>query len=346
MRRQTITALFVLCTAAIAHTATFNVSPAGKDSNPGTPDAPFATLQKGVDMASAGDTVIGDGVFVVPPGKCTTTDSNGPSGYALTVSKPGTAAAPITIKAAQSHSATLNAGLGCYAYILFAPTAAFINIEGFVLDGGYWTGLTSKSSNVNFRDLEIRNVGNIATDTSGGKAGILTHPGTMHVVIDGLFCHDIGRISGANKWHDHCLYLESTDTTVTHSTFYNFNSGWAIAAKVGNLYRVVENLFFGPAGAGRPGQIVFGDSLGTPITGVVVSANKFINSLGSPVVTCRAAFTGQNSIDNNFTWGAGITNTLGPDVCGGSTGTGFKQTNNTVIDGAGLALPLVVRMAP
>jgi MYXO-CTERM domain-containing protein len=43
--------------AGLAHAADFYVAPTGSDSAAGTMDAPFATLQKGHDSASAGDTV-------------------------------------------------------------------------------------------------------------------------------------------------------------------------------------------------------------------------------------------------------------------------------------------------
>jgi pectate lyase-like protein len=47
----------VFLAAAVAHAADYYVAPTGSDSNAGTMAAPFATLQKGHDAASAGDTV-------------------------------------------------------------------------------------------------------------------------------------------------------------------------------------------------------------------------------------------------------------------------------------------------
>jgi hypothetical protein len=44
--------------ASVAGAATFYVSPAGLDANPGTQDKPLRTIQKGVDLARAGDTVL------------------------------------------------------------------------------------------------------------------------------------------------------------------------------------------------------------------------------------------------------------------------------------------------
>lgn len=49
--------LAVLCSAAHAEAAEYYVSPMGSDANAGSSTAPFATLQKGNDVATAGDTV-------------------------------------------------------------------------------------------------------------------------------------------------------------------------------------------------------------------------------------------------------------------------------------------------
>src|SRR6187397_2019851 len=40
-----------------ASAAEYYVAPGGNDSNPGTMELPFATLQRGHDIASAGDTI-------------------------------------------------------------------------------------------------------------------------------------------------------------------------------------------------------------------------------------------------------------------------------------------------
>jgi parallel beta-helix repeat protein len=50
--------------------ATYYVSALGNDKNPGSTDAPFATIQKGIDQAGPGDTVeVRDGVYTTPPTK-------------------------------------------------------------------------------------------------------------------------------------------------------------------------------------------------------------------------------------------------------------------------------------
>ena len=49
--------LVTLVAAGTAHAADYYVAPTGSDANAGTMAAPFATLQKAVNTAVAGDTV-------------------------------------------------------------------------------------------------------------------------------------------------------------------------------------------------------------------------------------------------------------------------------------------------
>jgi hypothetical protein len=50
--------IFILLQSSGMYGATYYVSPAGNDNNPGSREAPWQTIQKGCDMAVAGDTVI------------------------------------------------------------------------------------------------------------------------------------------------------------------------------------------------------------------------------------------------------------------------------------------------
>ena len=73
-----------LCgSAASAQAAEYYVAPTGNDSNAGTMSQPFATLQKGVSVSAAGDTVwIRGGTYRI------TTPAN--SGAGIAVNKSGT----------------------------------------------------------------------------------------------------------------------------------------------------------------------------------------------------------------------------------------------------------------
>src|SRR5262249_5341150 len=65
MRRTFLSILTLLVlTAATAQAATYYVATTGNDSNPGTQAQPFRTIQKGLDVAQNGDTVlVGNGTY-------------------------------------------------------------------------------------------------------------------------------------------------------------------------------------------------------------------------------------------------------------------------------------------
>jgi hypothetical protein len=111
----TVTLLAAPLTGTIYYVATN-----GNDSNPGTPGAPFATLQHAAKIAVPGDTVLARG---------------GVYHQKLTLTKSGTAAAPITFASFPGETATLDGtGLsipgGQYGMITIIGAADVI-VEGF-----------------------------------------------------------------------------------------------------------------------------------------------------------------------------------------------------------------------
>jgi len=125
LRRITASAAMLITAASItpvAHATTttgttiyVNNAPSANCSNsgPGTSTSPFCTIQEGVDAATAGTTVL------VEPGA-----------YApVTVSKTGTADAPITISAAVKYQAEISTAAEQPAFSVSG--AAYINLDGF-----------------------------------------------------------------------------------------------------------------------------------------------------------------------------------------------------------------------
>ena len=90
---------FLAVMAIPVFAADYYVSPAGKDSNPGTPDKPFATITFAAKKAGAGDTV-----KILP----------GLYREEIELGKKGTAAAPITFQGTRD-------GNGRYLTIIEAP---------------------------------------------------------------------------------------------------------------------------------------------------------------------------------------------------------------------------------
>src|SRR3954469_16439603 len=92
----TFLALAILLAGRSARATDYYVATTGSDSNPGTMASPFATLQKGVNVAVAGDTVyIRGGTYSI------TTPAT--SGAGISFTKSGTSASPINYFAYQGE---------------------------------------------------------------------------------------------------------------------------------------------------------------------------------------------------------------------------------------------------
>lgn len=156
--------------------ADYYVAPTGADSNPGTLAAPFATLQKGADVAVAGDTVyIRGGTYDI------TTPKN--SGAGLTFSKSGT-----------SDTNRIK----YWAYQNEVPIFDFTNMV--LSTSGYTHGFVVTGSWLHFRGLELRNVpmnsfSNNAIAANGGGNCIFELLNLHHNSGNGIF---VGKGTGGD----------------------------------------------------------------------------------------------------------------------------------------------------
>ncbi len=125
--------LTTLLAAGTARATDYYVATTGSDSNAGTMAAPFATLQKGVNTAVAGDTVwIRGGTYNI------TTPAT--SGAGVNFTKSGTATSPINY----------------FAYAGELPVFDFTNMT--ISTSGYTHGFVINASYLHFKGLEIRYV--------------------------------------------------------------------------------------------------------------------------------------------------------------------------------------------
>jgi hypothetical protein len=162
--------------AATAQAAEFYVATTGSDSNPGTMAQPFATLQKGADVAAAGDTVyVRGGTYGITAPKT--------SGAGVTFTKSGTSDANrIRYWAVEGEVPVFD-----FADMVLSTSNY---THGFVVTGSW----------LHFRGLELRNVpmntlSNNAIAVNGGGNCIFERLNLHHNSGNGIF---IGKGQGGH----------------------------------------------------------------------------------------------------------------------------------------------------
>ncbi len=283
---------------------TYYVTTTGKDSNPGTSSAPFLTLQRGVDAAVAGDTImVKAGIYG--------SNGVGPSGYPVQINKAGTAAAPILIKSETKWGAVLDGNLDCHSYFLMGDAAAYWIIQDFDITRGYWAGIWSNSSahHNTFRGNHFHHIGNRNETATYGIEGFYSDIASHDLVFDGNCFNDIGRTNimpqGPNR--DHGIYSHATNAVAINNVFYNMNRGWCIQLVDGATnWSISYNVFAFP-NPQRDGQIVLfgGNSGGTdPVNNTVIRNNIFYKPTNFAVVSNTSVPLNGCVIDHNVIYGA------------------------------------------
>jgi hypothetical protein len=159
--------LSALVAAGSAQATDYYVATTGSDSNPGTMASPFATLQKGVNTAVAGDTVyIRGGTYSI------TTPAT--TGAGINFTKSGTATNPINF----------------FAYQAEVPVFDFTNMV--ISTTGYTHGFVINASYLHFKGLEIRYVpmntfSNNGVAVTGGGYDIFELLNMHHNSGNGIF---------------------------------------------------------------------------------------------------------------------------------------------------------------
>jgi chitodextrinase len=156
---------------------TYYVATNGSDSNSGTTSAPFKTINKGINAASAGDTV-----YV-----------RGGSYYQTAyISKSGTSSALITIAGYPGEAAiidgqdTLPSGGTSHLYDPLVSVAGnYIKIQDLTIQNSYGMGLKITGSN---------NIAHGIKSYGNGENGILVNGGSYNVVEDSELINNC-------KWH-------------------------------------------------------------------------------------------------------------------------------------------------
>lgn len=130
--------------------ARFYISPLGSDSNPGTIDLPFISLQKAISLADPGDTIFMRG-------------GTYPYGQTIRVERSGTAAAPIRIWAYPGEKPYLNFSTQPYGAanrgILFTTAGNHWNVKGLEISHAGDNGIKVEGSHLHFEECVFHHCG-------------------------------------------------------------------------------------------------------------------------------------------------------------------------------------------
>ena len=280
----------------------YYVGTTGTDANPGTYSLPFRTLQKGVDVAMAGDTIIvKDGTY----GPDNAIDSTMPAN----INKAGTASNWITLKAQHKWGAILDCRFKAHSYINFQANSAYWRIEDFDIRNGYYGGIWANSGgakNILIRGNHIHHIGNRVDTSQIGIVGIYTDAGAQNFTIDGNIINDVGRTNTYTNSFDHGIYSHG-NLNIINNVFYRSLNGWHIQTAANFSGTIANNTFYGPnmyTGYVKDGQIMLWD----PASGnIIIRNNIFYDTQGAAIVSYDfSQAKGTCSCDHNLVFGHGV----------------------------------------
>ena len=270
----------------------FHVAKNGSNSNPGTAAAPWLTIQKALSTLTAGQRA-----WV----------HNGTYAESLSMDRPGSMVAPITVEAAPGEHPILTAA-GSHPLDV-GSGGAYFRFRGFVIEKA--PGTSGGNVDVYGHDVEIsRNEIRLGKDQ-----GVYTAEESDHVQIVGNWIHDNGE---GIAHQSHGIYLQGDDHLVANNVIHDHPKGFGIQVyDQGQRAIVTGNTI---TGAGHSG-IVVGGSGG--VSGVHVHNNVFAFNSQWGISHDSACPTGSVA-DHNVLYGNGY----GPTRTGCS-GLSFAGGNRT-----------------
>jgi hypothetical protein len=286
--------------------ATWYVSPAGSDTNPGTQQQPLLTISQAVNFATPGDTIVlEDGVY----------GAEGHTGFPVRISKGGTPSAWITVMAQNRGRAILDCGnalngpqTGCSGYIYLDTGANYWVFQDLVFQNEYSVGISSNSTpaahDILVRGCRFEYIGQHPDFTQYGEVGFYAGPGSYNLTFDSNVFHDIGRTSGTYISHDHGLYLYSSGTTIVNNIFRAPITGWGVQTANGFSGLIAYNTF--ALSMNNNGGLLM---LWDQNSSVTIRNNIFYApNLGFAINTSGLEISGGCSIDHNLVFGGAIGN--------------------------------------
>jgi hypothetical protein len=188
-----------LAIPAAAPAATYYVATHGNDNNPGTEAQPFATVNKGAQVAQAGDTVI------VKPGRYTPASR-------IVVANSGTSSAPITFKAEVKHQAIIdgrsqvpNMNVDGRVGLFEMVNKSWIVVDGLrVENSGFWGIWADACQNITIR--------NCYTFNTYGSGILATKAGSYNIRILDNIVQQACMYPNTSVNTSECITVASVDT--------------------------------------------------------------------------------------------------------------------------------------
>ena len=285
--------------ASYASGTVYYVAKGGNDSSPGSSNAPFRTLARGVQAAGPGDTVtVRDGTYG-HENAVTGGDGSQNEAAPVTLGNSGTPDGWITIQAEHKWKAILDCEMLCDAYIDLR-NASYILIQNFVITHGFKEGIHSNDAahHIMIEGNRIEYIANRASTVEIGFDGMYTNANCHDFIVDANVFHDIGRTNASQL--DHGLYLRGRNFIITNNVFYNLPHGWSIQMADGlSNVTIANNTFAFPNAAGQGGQIMMWNTQ----FNLVIRNNIFFQPVNSAIAQFQSVVD-SCAIDHNLVFGA------------------------------------------
>ncbi len=188
---------------------TYYVALNGSDANPGSEALPFRTINRGLSILTAGDTLL------VKSGTYAEYINNTiPSGISW--------AQPTTLRAYPGASVTIRPNVGEERVFQFRRGAQYIVIDGFVMDAaGVLYDAVKFADNVGEASPHHIRIMNSEVMNSP-RNGLYVDANVQSLELINIRVHDNGQTD-----LNHGIYIQGSNVLIDHSAFYR-NSGWGI----------------------------------------------------------------------------------------------------------------------
>lgn len=212
----------------------YYVSPDGNDSNAGTSDSPFKTIQKAADVVNPGDTVIiRDGIY------STSND------YMVNINRSGTEGSYITFKAEHKWGAVLD-GRNVSGYALnIGPNVSYIRFVDLEIKNFLWMGVFCNNGNnlsnyITIKGCKIHDIGRVFDTGDYGRCAIYFGKGNHHWTITQNLIYNAGRTNTTDNFRmnkDHAVYIgtSSTVSEASHDNIITYNVMYSVSGNTLNI---------------------------------------------------------------------------------------------------------------